>query len=107
MDISKEEMILNEFIYWQEYKNNDCFLKFIGAVISGSEAYLVFEFFAYTLEHALNAKKIKEDNKIKIAKQIIRILETLQRQKKMTRDFRPGVMGITDKMKIKLLILIK
>ena len=72
-------------------------------MIQGSEAYLVFEFFAYTLEQALMAKIIKEDNKIRIAKQIIKILETLQKQKKMTRDFRPGVLGITDKMKIKLL----
>jgi hypothetical protein len=94
---------LNEFIYWQEYKNNECFLNFIGATLQGAEAYLVFEFFAYTLEQALNTRIIKDDNKIKIAKQTIKIVETLQKQKKLTRDFRPGVLGITDKMKIKLL----
>ena len=72
-------------------------------MIQGHEAYLVFEFFAFTLESALASKLIKEDNKIKIAKQAIRIIEILQKHKKLTRDFRPGILGITDKMKIKLL----
>jgi serine/threonine protein kinase len=78
-------------------------LNFIGAAIQGTEAFLIFEFFAYTLEQALNSRMIKDDNKIKIARQTIKILEVLQKQKKLTRDFRPGVIGITDKMKIKLL----
>lgn len=103
MDISKEETILNEFIYWQEYKNNDCFLHFYGAYISGIEAFLVFEFFPYTLDYALNSKIVNEDHKIRFAKQILKILEVLQKQNKITRDFRPGVLGITDKMKVKLL----
>jgi hypothetical protein len=103
VDISKEDSILNEFIYWQEYKDNECFLNFKGAMIYNTEAYLVFEFFAFTLDQALNGKIIKDDNKVKIARQILKILEQLQKQKKMTKDFRPGVLGITDKMKIKLL----
>ena len=72
-------------------------------MISGTEAYLVFEFFAFTLEQALNNLLIKDDNKIKVAKQIMNILKSLQKEKKMIKDFRPGVLGITDKMKIKLL----
>jgi len=103
VEINKEDSILNEFIYWQEYKDIDSFLNFKGAMISGSEAYLVFEYFGFTLENALGAVSIKEENKIKIARQILKILETLQKYKKMTRDFRPGVLGVTDKLKIKLI----
>jgi hypothetical protein len=103
VEIGKEDSILNEFIYWQEYKDIDSFLSFKGAMISGSEAYLVFEYFAFTLEQALGAVAIKEENKIKIARQILKILETLQKYKKMTKDFRPGVFGVTDKLKIKLI----
>jgi hypothetical protein len=49
------------------------------------------------------SKILKDDNKIKLARQAVKILETLQRQKKMIKDFRPGVLGITEKLKIKLL----
>jgi len=78
-------------------------LKFQGAYIQGSEAFLVLEFFSYTLETALNENKIKEENKIKIAKRSLKILETLQCQKKITRDFRPGVLGFTDRGLIKII----
>ncbi len=78
-------------------------MNFIGASIHGGEAYLVFEFFGYTLEQALNLKIVKEEYKIRMARQIIKILEVLQKQKKLTRDFRPAVLGITDKMRIRLL----
>ena len=78
-------------------------MSFLGSAISGNEAFLMFEFFAFTLEQALNSKIIKEDVKIRIAFQVGKILETLQKSNKSTKDFRPGVLGITDKLKIKLL----
>ncbi len=103
IDISKDETILNEFIYWQEFKGNNSFLKFIGACIYRSEAYLVFEFFAFTLETALKNKIIKTDKLPKIAKQVLNILHIMQKQRKMIRDFRPGVLGIAEGFKVKLL----
>jgi len=103
VDISKDESIINEFIYWQEFKTKECFLKFYGACISGYEAYLVFEFFAFTLENALKNKIIKNDNLPKIAKQILNIIEITQKQKKMIKDLRPGVLGIAEGFKVKLL----
>ena len=103
MEINKDDSILNEFIYWQEYKDIDAFLTFRGCMISGHDAYLVFEYFAFTLEQALNARGLKDENKIKISRQILNILVTLQKFKKMTKDFRPGVLGVTDKLKIKLI----
>jgi len=103
VDISKDESIINEFIYWQEFKTKECFLKFYGACISGSEAYLVFEFFAFTLENALKNKILKNDTTIKITKQILEIIKITQKQKKMIKDLRPGVLGITEGFKVKLL----
>jgi serine/threonine protein kinase len=103
VDISKDESIINEFIYWQEFRSKECFLKFHGASISGSEAYLIFEFFAFTLENALKNKILKNDNLPKIAKQILNILEIIQKQKKMIKDLRPGVFGISEGFKVKLL----
>jgi len=103
IDISKDETILNEFIYWQEFKGNNCFLKFIGASIYRSEAYLVFEFFAFTLETALKNKILKYDNLPKIARQVLNILHIMQKQRKMIRDFRPGMLGIAEGFKVKLL----
>jgi serine/threonine protein kinase len=103
VDISKDESIINEFIYWQEFKSKECFLKFYGACIYGTEAYLVFEFFAFTLENALKNKILKNDNLPKIAKQILNILVIIQRQKKMIKDLRPGILGISDGFKVKLL----
>jgi len=103
VDISKDESIINEFIYWQEFKTKECFLKFNGACISGSEAFLVFEFFAFTLENALKNKIIKSDNLPKITKQILNIVEITQRQKKMVKDLRPGVLGIAEGFRVKLL----
>ena len=102
IDISKDETILNEFIYWQEFKGDDSFLKFIGASIYRSEAYLVFEFFAFTLETALKNKILKRDKLPKIVKQILNILHLMQKEKKMIRDFRPGVLGIAEGFKVKL-----
>ena len=103
VDICKDESIINEFIYWQEFKNKDCFLKFYGVSLNGSEACLIFEFFGFTLETALRNKILKSDNLPKIAKQILNILEIMQKQHKMIKDLRPGVLGITENSRIKLL----
>lgn len=96
-------MILNEFIYWQEFKGNSSFLEFKGVSLQGNEAFLVFEYFGFTLDKCLMNKMLKEDNKINFAQQIGKILQSLQDHKKIHKDFRPGVLGITDKFKVKLL----
>jgi serine/threonine protein kinase len=95
--------MLFEFIYWNQYENNDCFLKFKGVYVQGSEAYLVFEFFAFTLEELLKRNILSDEKKIIFAKEASKILETLQRQKKMIKDFRPGVLGVADNKRLKLI----
>jgi serine/threonine protein kinase len=103
IEITQPDALLVEFIYWKQYENNDSFLKFKGAYIHGSEAYLVFEFFAFTLEELLKKGIINQEKKSLFAKESLKILETLQRQKKMIKDLRPGVLGVTDNKKLKLI----
>lgn len=95
--------MITEFFYWKEYKNSECFLNFMGAYTQGKEGFLIFEYFTCTLEQALNGRLIKEENKPIIAQSILRILESLQKGKKIHRDFRPGNIGLTQKKEIKLL----
>ncbi len=61
---------------------------------------MIFESFSLTLEDALSKRVIKEDLRIKFAKEASKILETLQTHKKMTKDLRPGVFGITNRLKL-------
>ena len=66
-------------------------------------AYILFEFFAFTLETALKQNLITEDNRTDIIKQCMNIITILQTENKKTCDIRPGVFGINDKITIKLL----
>jgi len=95
--------MISEFFFWNEYKNKDSFLNFLGAYALGKEGYLIFEYFTCTLEQALNGRLIKEENKVSIVQSTYRILEFLQKGKKIHRDFRPGNIGLTEKKQIKLL----
>lgn len=103
VDITKEATVINEFLFWDLYKNNKNFLQFQGTCINGSEAYLVFDFFAFSLETALKQNLITEDNRTNLVKQCLYILSTLQTEGKKTTDIRPGIFGITDNVVVKFL----
>lgn len=103
VDITKEATVINEFLFWDLYKNNKNFLQFQGTCINGSEAYLVFDFFAFSLETALKQNLITEDNRTNLVKQCLYILSTLQTEGKKTTDIRPGIFGITDNIVVKFL----
>jgi hypothetical protein len=68
--------------------------------LNGYEAHLVFEPFSLTLEDALDKKIIKEELRAKFAKQSLAILESFQKSKKMLKDIRPGIFGLTDRVKL-------
>ena len=103
IDITKSESIKKEFVLWNQYKTNENFLNLIGACIKGDEAYLVFEFFAFTIEFALKQNLITEDNRSDLVKQCLYIISVLQNDERKTSDIRPGVFGITDQVVVKLL----
>ena len=103
IDITKDEKVINEFILWEKFKEYENFLNLKGVCIKGDEAYLLFEFFAFSLETALKQNLITEDNRTDIVKQCMNIITILQTENKKTSDIRPGVFGINDKICIKLL----
>ena len=103
IDITKDEKVINEFILWEKFKEYENFLNLKGVCIKGDEAYLLFEFFAFSLETALKQNLITEDNRTDIVKQCMNIITILQSENKKTSDIRPGVFGINDKISIKLL----
>ena len=61
------------------------------ACIKGDDAYLVFEFFAFTIEFALKQNLITEDNRSDLVKQCLYIINVLQNEEKTNCDIRPGV----------------
>ena len=103
IDITKSDAVKKEFVLWNEYKDNENFLNLLGACIKGDDAYLVFEFFAFTIEFALKQNLITEDNRSDLVKQCLYIISVLQNDEKKTSDIRPGVFGITDQVVVKLL----
>ena len=103
VDITKDATVINEFLFWDLYKDNKNFLQLQGAAINGSDAYLVFDFFAFTLETALKQHLVTEDNRTNLVKQCSYIVSTLQMEGKKTTDIRPGIFGITDNVVVKFL----
>ena len=103
IDITKSDSIKKEFVLWNQYKSNENFLNLLGACIKGDDAYLVFEFFAFTVEFALKQNLITEDNRSDLVKQCLYIISVLQNDERKTSDIRPGVFGITDQVVVKLL----
>jgi len=95
--------IINEFIYWDLYKNNKNFLHLNGAIIQNNKIYLIFEFIAFTLETALNQNLITEQNRDNLVKQILYIIGILQTEEKIITDIRPGIFGINEEIQIKFL----
>ena len=103
IDITKSDTIKKEFALWNQYKSNENFLSLIGACIKNDYAYLIFEFFAFTIEFALKQNLITEDNRNDLVKQCLYIINVLQNDEKKISDIRPGVFGITDQVLVKLL----
>ena len=103
IDITKCDTVKKEFSLWNQYKSNENFLNLFGACIKNDYAYLIFEFFAFTIEFALKQNLITEDNRSDLVKQCLYIISVLQNDEKKICDIRPGVFGITDQVLVKLL----
>lgn len=103
INITKDTSIINEFLFWDLYKHNKHFLQLQGASIHNNDAYLVFDFFAFSLENAIKQDLITISNRDSLVKQLLYIIATLQNDGKKLTDIRPGVFGITDTVVVKLL----
>ena len=108
VDITLNENIINELILWKKYSNYpNNFLKLKGVILKYNLIYIIFEdCFKYTLESMLLSQKnelINENIKMDIAKQILEILNIIQRDNEINADLRPGTLAITSEKKVKLI----
>ena len=103
VDITTDDLIINEFIYWNAYNGNDHVLSIFGVCLSESKAYIVLESFNVTMEAALYNKMINNKTKIILGEQLLHIISKFQHDNKKILDLRPGVFGITENGKLKLL----
>ena len=108
VDITLNENIINELILWKKYLNSaNNFLKLKGVILKFNLIYIIFEdCFKYTLESMLLSQKKKllnEKVKINIAKQILEILNIIQKDNEINSDLRPGTLAITSDKKVKLI----
>ena len=106
VDITINQNIMNEFILWKNFQKNEHFLKLKGIILYYNEAYIIFEdFFQNTLQTLLEQNKLNYNEKIDIAKQILNILNSLNEEKKVNGDLRPGTLVINSDKKIKIIDL--
>ena len=98
-----EQAIMEEFTLW---KNDTIFLKLKGVILYYNNAYIIFQdSFEGTIQTLLGENKLKYDEKIIIAKQILNILKTLIQEKKTITDLRTGTFIINSEKKVKLIDL--
>ena len=108
VDITLNENIINEFILWKKYQNySNSFLIIKGVILNYNSAYIIFEdCLKYTLQSLLLSQKKKplnENQKINIAKQILEIINIIQKDKEINTDLRPGTLIINSEQKVKLI----
>ena len=91
-----EQAIMEEFILWKNFMNDQIFLKLKGVILYYNNAYIIFhDSFEQTIQTLLEENKLKYEEKIIIAKQTLNILKSLIQEKKIINNLR------TDTLKIK------
>ena len=107
IDISKDELILSEFIFWNEQKENSFYPNIIGVLIKYNYAYIIFKNeINITLEESLILEKKEDliiDNKIKIAKQLLNLLNYFEENKYHHNELRSSIIGLDSNNNIKIL----
>ena len=108
IDITKDELILEEFIFWNKMKNNEFFLKLIAVDIYSNYAYIIFEYeIEYSLKSLLSLEKepktLSIDNKIFIIKQLLSLLKYFNENKIIHGELRSGIIGLNKEFNIKLI----
>ena len=106
IDITKDELILNELEFWKSKANPSFYLKMINVLIKNNYAYIIFEKeFKTTLKKKLQMQKQKEltlDNKIKIVKQLLAFLNYLNKNNIKNTGLRSSTIGLDSEYKIKI-----
>ena len=106
VDIIKDVLILDEFIFWKNMQGNPFFPEMISVDIKYDYAYIIFkDDIKYNLKNLLLAKAepLSINNKIFIIKQLLSLLNYLYENKITHRGLRPGIIGLNEDYSIKLL----
>ena len=104
IDITKNDLLIRELIYWNAFKNNDKVLKIYGVYLTKKFGFIVLEDFVFTMEDAIKSNQIDSIKvKIGLVKQIFEILFLFHDDNKRLLDFRPKIIGISKNGILKLL----
>ena len=108
IDITKENLIIEELIFWNKNKNDEFYLKLIGVDIYSDYAYVIFKYdVEYSLKYLLSLEKEKEalsiDNKIFIIRQLLSLLKYFNENTIIHGGLRPGIIGLNKEYKMKLI----
>ena len=98
-----DDLLLSEFLTWQEKKTKPYFLQLEGVIMTNQEAIIIFDSVTCTLEQALQKGLLKNPQKFNIAGELLNLIDILQSKNKIIRDLRPGMLAINGNFQLKLL----
>ena len=107
VDITKDDLILNEFIFWNEQMAQLFYPNLIGVLLKYSYAYIIFKNdFVTTLKNRLNQSHKKEltiKNKIKIVRQLLVLINFFKNNNIIHNGLRSSVIGLDSDNIIKII----
>ena len=107
VDITNDELILDEFIFWKKQIGNSFYPKMIGVLIKYNYAYIIFEkdLKITNLKKRLNLEnkfELSFENKIKIVRQLLNLLKYFRENNINHKGLRSSIIGIDSNISIKL-----
>ena len=107
VDITKDVLILNEFIFWKEQKGQLFYPNMIGVLIKYDYAYIIFKKdFEINLKNKLKFEKklnFSFENKIKVARQLLNLLNSFKNNNIQHKELRSDIICLDSDNNLKLL----
>lgn len=106
VDITKDVLILDEFLFWKNKKNDQFYPELIAVSIKRNFAYIIFKNdIEYNLKSllALKNKKLSIDNKVSIIRKLLSLINYFQQNQIIHRGLRTEIIGLDKENKIKIL----
>ena len=107
VDITKDVLILNEFIFWNDQKGQLFYPNMIGVLIKYDYAYIILKNdFGINLKNKLKFEKklnFSFEDKIKVVRQLLNLLNAFKNNNIPHKELRSDIIGIDSENNIKLL----
>ena len=106
VDITKDDLILNEFIFWNEQSGQLFYPNMIGVLLKYGYAYIIFKKdFIFTLKDILkiHKKELTNTNKIKIVRQLLVLLNFYEKNNIKHNELRSSIIGLDSDYIIKII----